>query len=315
MPIDRSPPSKSIRTYKVNYTAAKKAIHDPEPHILYLGTWTSPKGNTLICGINLKYLTTPLKGELEAYLEAIFSETSTQDRVRSLRYFVRTVFDTAYRTWNIDQISNVTKGEIILTPDAARREADREYRFLVSPELEPGAPPPKPAPPSEPEVPPEPEAELPAEPEVPVEPEAEEPPTALPAPAPSPIIKPGAPRPKPAPPEPEPRPGLASSKRKPTPEATTEQPPAAPGFKAPTSAQKRRGGIKGAIEAGKTPVGPVKPAPKPKTETAPATAPAPVIKPTSAQRAAKKGADAARDIRGTDNLGPQARGLIDPKKP
>lgn len=294
----------SVRTYKVNYIAAAKKINDPNPFILYLGSWVSTKGNNLICGLNLNYLTSVQKGLLEVWLPYIFEGTDTQTRVRNVRYYVPEIFNLAYRTWDQSSISNVVRGEIILTPDAERVEAERKWKPAFAREYEAPELPPEPV--AEPEAPPT-EPEEPEEPEVP-----EAPPEALPAPAPSPVIKPAAP----PPPEPsKPRLSIITNP-KPTPQDTAPKPPPAPGFAAKTAAQRRRDSINDRIESGNTPTGPIKPAKatEAKKPVPPAT---PIRPPTSAQRAARKAVDDANEgnLPGTDNIGPQARGLIDPKKP
>jgi hypothetical protein len=86
---------------------------DPTPKVLSLGRWISPKGNKLLAGINLHYLSDDQTSRLQKNLGTILKDRNLRRRVRKLRSLIPDVFDSAYRTYDTQKINGqVTKGTL-----------------------------------------------------------------------------------------------------------------------------------------------------------------------------------------------------------
>lgn len=98
------------RTYNFDYQGDQ--VTDPRPKALSLGRWRSGRGNNLMAGINLNYLSQEQIKRLQQNLPRILRNRNLQRRVRTLRSLMPDVFNSAYRTYNKDAVDNVEKGTL-----------------------------------------------------------------------------------------------------------------------------------------------------------------------------------------------------------
>lgn len=92
----------------VQFGRYRNARHDRKPKVLVFGTWKSPSGKTLICGINLNYLTDEQVNRLNDALPTIAAGTSVKQRYWVGRRLVGDVFADAYRTYDSAAINNIS---------------------------------------------------------------------------------------------------------------------------------------------------------------------------------------------------------------
>jgi hypothetical protein len=128
------------RTYEFDYHG--KQVTDPRPNVLSLGRWTSPRGNPLMAGINLNYLTNDQVTRLQQGLQPILKSRNLKKRVGTLRSAFPDIFDTAYRTYNRSSINVVDPGTLrfmakptITSPDEdpTPERPDEKPRFMDTP--------------------------------------------------------------------------------------------------------------------------------------------------------------------------------------
>jgi len=103
------------RTFTVDpYTGDK--VTDPKPTALSLGKFRSSRGNQLMSGINLNYLSDEQRKRLQQNLPSILRkpdgrpERNNRRRVRKLRAMMPDIFNQAYRTYNRAEMNNVQPG-------------------------------------------------------------------------------------------------------------------------------------------------------------------------------------------------------------
>jgi len=97
------------RTYDIDYDNYHV---DPTPDVLSLGRWRSSRGNHLLGGINLNYLTPNQIDRLRRSLSTILRPRTLKQRVQILRRMAPDVFDTAYRTYNRQYINVIDQGTL-----------------------------------------------------------------------------------------------------------------------------------------------------------------------------------------------------------
>ena len=86
---------------------------DPTPKSLVLGFYEHPvTGNQLMAGVNVRLLNASSAQRLLDILDDLGDGQNTIKRVRTLRHLLGNVFDTAYRTYDVDKMKNVRKGTV-----------------------------------------------------------------------------------------------------------------------------------------------------------------------------------------------------------
>jgi len=86
---------------------------DPTPKSLVLGFYEHPRtGNQLMAGVNVRLLNASSAQRLLEVLDQLGDGQNTIKRVRILRHLLGSVFDTAYRTYDVGKMKNVRKGTI-----------------------------------------------------------------------------------------------------------------------------------------------------------------------------------------------------------
>lgn len=93
--------------YSYDYNG--KEVTDKRPRVLSLGKWKSPRGNMLMAGINLNYLSKEQTERLQSNLHSILMDRNLRRRVRKLRSIMPDIFNKAYRTFNVNSIDNVDR--------------------------------------------------------------------------------------------------------------------------------------------------------------------------------------------------------------
>lgn len=93
------------RTYDFDYHGDQ--VTDPRPKALTLGKWKSSKGNDLMAGINLNYLSDEQVERLQGNLQTVLRSRNLKTRARVLRHLMPDIFNSAYRTYNKDAVNNV----------------------------------------------------------------------------------------------------------------------------------------------------------------------------------------------------------------
>jgi hypothetical protein len=98
------------RLYDFDYNG-KKAT-DSRPSVLSLGRWISPKGNNLLAGVNLNYLSDEQINRLQRNLQSILRDRNLRRRVKTLRALMPDIFNTSYRTYDRNYIQNINPGTL-----------------------------------------------------------------------------------------------------------------------------------------------------------------------------------------------------------
>ena len=96
------------RTYSFRYSGDE--YNDANPNSLSLGRFTSSRGNRLMAGINLNYLSSDQTERLQLRLPEILKNRYLRTRARTLRSILPDIFKDAYRTYNIGGMANVKPG-------------------------------------------------------------------------------------------------------------------------------------------------------------------------------------------------------------
>lgn len=87
--------------------------NDPTPKVVVLGSYTNPNtNNELLMGVNVRLLNSTQALQLIRIINDLTSIKDSKTRVRFLRTRLKSVFDTAYRTYDLSKISNVDKSKI-----------------------------------------------------------------------------------------------------------------------------------------------------------------------------------------------------------
>lgn len=82
-------------------------VTDPRPKAVSLGRWKSPKGNQLMAGINLNYLSDEQITRLQQNLQPILRDRNLKRRVRKLRALMPDIFNGAYRTYKRGEMHEI----------------------------------------------------------------------------------------------------------------------------------------------------------------------------------------------------------------
>lgn len=99
-----------LRTYDFDYQGNQ--VTDPRPKVVSLGRWRSNRGNNLMAGINLNYLSPEQISRLQQNAQRIVRDRNLQRRARTLRALMPDIFNTAYRTYYKDAVDNVEAGTL-----------------------------------------------------------------------------------------------------------------------------------------------------------------------------------------------------------
>ena len=98
---------------------------DPKPKVFGLGRWRHPATrNTLVCGINLNYLSEEEISQLRKALSAILAEKTIKNRYWKGMKLVPNIFINAYRTYNQDAINLISAETLRKWPSAKAREKE-----------------------------------------------------------------------------------------------------------------------------------------------------------------------------------------------
>jgi len=125
-------------TYDFDYGGNQ--VTDQRPKALSLGKWRSGRGNNLMAGINLNYLSPEQINRLQQNLPRILRNRNLQTRARTLRAIMPDIFNTAYRTYYKDAVDNVEKGTLrFMSVDYERPAPDPENIQAAEPETAPTA--------------------------------------------------------------------------------------------------------------------------------------------------------------------------------
>jgi len=98
------------RLYNFDYHGNQ--VTDNRPKALSLGKWKSGRGNNLMAGINLNYLSPEQITRLQKNLPTVLRNRNLQRRARTLRAMMPDIFNTAYRTYYKDAVDNVDPGTL-----------------------------------------------------------------------------------------------------------------------------------------------------------------------------------------------------------
>jgi len=104
---------------------------DRRPKVLVLGRWRHPgTGNTLVCGINLNYLSSDELIALRKALGSILSKRRLKDRYWEGMRLLPKIFKNYYRTYNQNEIDNISKETLRKWPgEKAREKEERAKRW------------------------------------------------------------------------------------------------------------------------------------------------------------------------------------------
>jgi hypothetical protein len=102
---------------------------DPRPQVFVLGRWRHPgTGNTLVCGINLNYLSEEEINALRKVLGSILSKRRLKDRYWEGMRLLPGIFSNAYRTYKQDEVDNVSRETLRKWPSEMAREKEERAR-------------------------------------------------------------------------------------------------------------------------------------------------------------------------------------------
>ena len=93
------------RVYEFDYQGDE--VTDTRPKVVSLGRWKSPKGNNLLAGINLNYLSDEQINRLQRNLQSILRDRNLRRRVRKLRSLMPDIFHASYRTYYRDGMQEI----------------------------------------------------------------------------------------------------------------------------------------------------------------------------------------------------------------
>lgn len=113
------------RVYDFDYNGDQ--VTDPRPKTVSLGRWRSPKGNNLMAGINLNYLSDEQITRLQQNLQPILRDRNLKRRVRKLRALMPDIFNSAYRTYKRDSMQEINPSTlrfISVQKDPAKVDTD-----------------------------------------------------------------------------------------------------------------------------------------------------------------------------------------------
>ena len=116
-------------------------VNDMSPSVLSLGRWKSPKGNNLLAGVNLNYLSDEQINRLQRNLQPILKDRNLKRRARKLRSLMPDIFNTAYRTYKKDAINQVTPNTLkfISVPTEPEKEKTTAYTDVPRPNSAPNS--------------------------------------------------------------------------------------------------------------------------------------------------------------------------------
>lgn len=102
---------------------------DPRPQVFVLGRWRHPgTGNTLVCGINLNYLSEEEINALRKALGSILSKRRLKDRYWEGMRLLPGIFSNAYRTYKQDEVDNVSRETLRKWPSEKAREREERVK-------------------------------------------------------------------------------------------------------------------------------------------------------------------------------------------
>lgn len=127
------------RTYDFDYHGDQ--VTDSRPSVISLGNWTSGRGNNLMAGVNLNYLSPEQKERLQQNLQTVLRSRNLQTRSRTLRRLMPDIFSSAYRTYNKDAVNNVDPGTLKFASVAKKAQSikDIENTPVPRPKTAPNA--------------------------------------------------------------------------------------------------------------------------------------------------------------------------------
>lgn len=125
------------RVYDFDYQGNQ--VTDPRPKALSLGKWKSKRGNDLMAGINLNYLSPEQITRLQQNIQPILRSRNLKKRAQALRHLMPDVFNSAYRTYYKDAVNNVDAGTLKFLSSPKEVDPDTSTMSVPQPESDPNA--------------------------------------------------------------------------------------------------------------------------------------------------------------------------------
>lgn len=119
------------RTYDFDYHGDQ--VTDSRPKVISLGNWISGRGNNLMAGVNLNYLSPEQVERLQKNLQVVLRSRNLQNRSRTLRRLMPDIFSTAYRTYNKDAVNNVDPGTLKFASVAKKAQSTTDIDKMSPP--------------------------------------------------------------------------------------------------------------------------------------------------------------------------------------
>lgn len=105
--------------------------HDPTPKVIVLGTYVHPEtGNKLLMGINARLLNTQQAVQMVGMVNDLTKIKDGRIRVKYLRTRASRIFDTAYRTYDLNKMSMIDKSTISNKGPAKKTEPVKQQTSI-----------------------------------------------------------------------------------------------------------------------------------------------------------------------------------------